>query len=718
VGATAVLPAGSVVVATNVGTTNGAYCALGSVSSTSQQYIGPNGGWFAFTIPPGTNQMTCATSTSTTTVNLIGGFGLATGAVGGSAAGGGGNSSITNWAGSALGQMANYGASPGAVLVPGVNAFVTNSPAVAQSGSWTDHVVGNAGGIFDGATSNSVPANALYIGMNVGGNLTGLTGSANGLKVDGSALAGFSPTSLGTPVSATFAGVTGALPTGAIVVATNVGPTYGAYCNLGPSTSTSAQYIAPNGGWFAFNTALGSATQITCQTPASGNTTTVNLVGGSGSATGAGGSGGSGGGSSSITNWAGGSLGAMANYGSSPGAVLVPGVNANVTNFPSLQTVNGTVSVSGLGSPFQAGGSIGNTSFGISGNLPPFASPPTVNLGTLNGAATAANQVAAGFSAANVGSPVSATFTGVTGTLPSGAVVVATNIGGTYGAYCNLGASTSMSAQYIAPNGGWFAFGNPSGSATQITCQTPASGNTTTINLVGGAGQPAGTGGASGGGGGSSAITTWAGGTLGSMSNFGTSPGAVLVPGENSYVIGNAIEGTTSDPAYNGSNTASLVALGKAELAAQQGSIPAGSAIIGYTSQDPCAYSKKLNASFSTGTSGGSIISGVASQYVYICQIAVSTNTITNFSLIAGTGSTCTSPVVVWGNTSATTASSGFLIGTGTSNPGNGGGVFGTGGSMIGGGSALAANLNVCVLFSTGNSPTVSGTVVYVQTAN
>lgn len=34
----------------------------------------------------------------------------------------------------------------------------------------------------------------------------------------------------------------------------------------------------------------------------------------------------------SVPTWAGGTLGAMANYGTSPGAVLVPGVNANVTN--------------------------------------------------------------------------------------------------------------------------------------------------------------------------------------------------------------------------------------------------------------------------------------------------------------------------------------------------------------------------------------------------
>jgi hypothetical protein len=36
---------------------------------------------------------------------------------------------FTSWAGSTLGAMANYGTSPGAVLVPGVNAFITNTNA-------------------------------------------------------------------------------------------------------------------------------------------------------------------------------------------------------------------------------------------------------------------------------------------------------------------------------------------------------------------------------------------------------------------------------------------------------------------------------------------------------------------------------------------------------------------------------------------------------------
>lgn len=45
---------------------------------------------------------------------------------------------VTQWASAALGAMANYGTSPGAVLVPGVNAFITNNPTVtANAGTGT-----------------------------------------------------------------------------------------------------------------------------------------------------------------------------------------------------------------------------------------------------------------------------------------------------------------------------------------------------------------------------------------------------------------------------------------------------------------------------------------------------------------------------------------------------------------------------------------------------
>jgi hypothetical protein len=120
--------------------------------------------------------------------------------------------------------------------------------------------------------------------------------SVNPLPVNASvSVTGF-PTiqTTGTPISVTTGGVTGTLPSGAVVVASNVGATNGAYCKLGASATTSDQLIPPN-SWFAFT--VGANTQLTCITSAS--TTTVNMVGGSGLPTG---SGGGGGGSSSGTS--------------------------------------------------------------------------------------------------------------------------------------------------------------------------------------------------------------------------------------------------------------------------------------------------------------------------------------------------------------------------------------------------------------------------------
>ncbi len=88
-GVTGALPIASpVVVVSNIGTTNNAYCKLGASVTTSDQLIAPTS-WFAFTVGAST-QITCITSTSTTTVNLVGGSGLPTGSGGGGSGGGGG----------------------------------------------------------------------------------------------------------------------------------------------------------------------------------------------------------------------------------------------------------------------------------------------------------------------------------------------------------------------------------------------------------------------------------------------------------------------------------------------------------------------------------------------------------------------------------------------------------------------------------------------------
>lgn len=95
-------------------------------------------------------------------------------------------SSIGGWAGGALGAMANYGTSPGAVLVPGVNAFVTNTPPVSQSGTWTVRNVGNAGAIFDFAGQNAAsPANSILMGAQFQTTPTTVTaGNASPLQMD------------------------------------------------------------------------------------------------------------------------------------------------------------------------------------------------------------------------------------------------------------------------------------------------------------------------------------------------------------------------------------------------------------------------------------------------------------------------------------------------------------------------------------------------------
>lgn len=98
-----------------------------------------------------------------------------------------------------------------------------------------------------------------------------------------------------------------------------------------------------------------------------------------------------------------------------PAFAATPTFNLGTLNGAATQATLASV-LSALGSPFQAGGSIGNASFGVSGTLPAFAATPTFNLGTIGSAATAANQnaTAAGSSASNAQA-----FQGVTGGVPA-----------------------------------------------------------------------------------------------------------------------------------------------------------------------------------------------------------------------------------------------------------------------------------------------------------
>ncbi len=122
-------------------------------------------------------------------------------------------------------------------------------------------------------------------------------------------------------------------------------------------------------------------------------------------------------------------------------------VSGSVT--ANIGTTGGLALNATLGSPFQAGGSIGNTAFGISGTLPAFASTPTFNLGTLNGAATAANQtsiISALGSPFQAGGSIGNSSFGISGTLPAFASTPTFNLGTLNGAATNAAQVTAQSS--------------------------------------------------------------------------------------------------------------------------------------------------------------------------------------------------------------------------------------------------------------------------------
>jgi hypothetical protein len=169
---------------------------------------------------------------------------------------------FTSWAGGTLGAMANYGTSPGAVLVPGVNSFVTNTVAA-------------------NATLQSTPTTAI-------GKVDPNTINSWGLQVS-------------TQNSAT--------PTNVMLIGGqfNTSPTTITSGNMSPLQLDNSGRVIVNcasgcGGSGGTSSAFGSAF------PATG--TAIGLTNGT-----------------NMVAWS-----AASNYGTSPGAIAVPAVNASVTN--------------------------------------------------------------------------------------------------------------------------------------------------------------------------------------------------------------------------------------------------------------------------------------------------------------------------------------------------------------------------------------------------
>ena len=178
-------------------------------------------------------------------------------------------------------------------------------------------------------------------------------------------------------------------------------------------------------------------------------------------------------------------------------------------------------------------------------------------------------------------------------------------------------------------------------------------------------------------------VPTWAGGTLGAMANYGTSPGAVLVPGVNAFV-------TNANPN------------GQATMANSSPVVPASNWI-----GDPCWATNSKSGAAINLTASGQVITGTASKKTWICSIDIVSATAQNIALVEGTGTTCATNI--FGLAGGTTAATGWNLAA------NGGLTKGSGvGTVISpSADANATAANVCLLLS-GTGQT-SGQITYVQ---
>ena len=164
-------------------------------------------------------------------------------------------------------------------------------------------------------------------------------------------------------------------------------------------------------------------------------------------------------------------------------------------------------------------------------------------------------------------------------------------------------------------------------------------------------------------------------------------------------------EGTTTDVPCTlpASGTAcSLIAVNKALANAANSSIPAGSALIGYTSNDVCNQAAKTNLPISfQATSIAQLIALSGTTKIYICSLSLIASAATVFSITGGTGTNCGTPAALIGTTSAT---------HGLSLAANGGLTLGNGAGTV---AVTAAGSELCIVQS--GSGDLVGNLTYVQ---
>ena len=605
-GVTGTLPTGTVVVASNVGATNNAYCKLGASATTSDQMIPPNS-WFGFTV--GTNtQLTCITSTSTTTVNMAGGSGLPTGA-GGGGSGGGGSNAAAGLTGSAVPGSASY---TGLNLAGTLRGWTGVNPTGSVYAAQTDlaSVGGTSFALGQQLAASSIPVvltaaqittltplSTVAATQSGAWNITNITGTVS------------LPTGAATAANQTNASQKTQIVDGSGNVIASTSNNLNVQCancsGSGASAADEASFtagtsvLAPGGGFY--------------QTTATSNALTNGQQG-----------------MWQMTANRAGFVNLRNAAGAEAGVAAVP-LQVSVAN----TAANGTaILTTGTGGTFPATQSGTWNITNVSG---------TVSLPT--GAATSANQINASQKTQIVDG--------------SGNVIAATsNALNVQCANCSgSGASAVDEAAFVAgttafaPSGGFYqttatsnALTNGQGGWWQLTAQRAgfvnlrnASGTeigTSTTPIVAG-------------------VTQWGGGTLGAMANYGTSPGAVLVPGTNAYVT-NTVTVTGSGGTFPVTGAVSNASSAVATSSTNIGSVTYNYGFNGTTwdqlQVDGSKYLKVNATNFPA-----SIATGTGAQGATVPRFTVATDTATIAGSAVGTaGSASTNVVTVQGIASGT----------------------------------------------------------------
>lgn len=195
------------------------------------------------------------------------------------------------------------------VRIPGAGGTVWVLRTTDTAGVHVPHVIVDSGGGGGGGTASTFgaafPATGTAVGMSQGGNMVAFTGTSNNLNVQ---CANCSGSGVSAVDEAAFTAGTSVFAPGGGFFQTTA--TANALTNgqqgMWQMTATRAGFVNLRN---AAGTEVGTAGAALRTDPVGTTTQPV-----------------------SVATWAGGTLGAMANYGTSPGAVLVPGANVFVTN--------------------------------------------------------------------------------------------------------------------------------------------------------------------------------------------------------------------------------------------------------------------------------------------------------------------------------------------------------------------------------------------------